>query len=88
MKRRPPVIIHDIESTAVARLAYSARTRQLRVWFTSNPALEYTYFDVPLQIVGTIFRSRSRGKALNRHVIGKLEFIKKEETSGIDQALD
>ena len=69
-------IVHHVDSTAVACLAYRGETRELSVWFTSNPDAEYVYVNVPLFMVGAIFRSKSKGKAINKHVVGKAEFIK------------
>ena len=51
------------------------------MWFNSNPSVEYIYYGVPLFIVGAIFKSDSRGKALNKHVIDKVEFIRRDHAA-------
>lgn len=73
--------IHAVNSTAISALSYSGRRRELSVWFHSNPHLEYIYVNVPLFIVGAIFRSASKGKALNRHIIDKVEFTRRDHAA-------
>lgn len=68
------VKIHPVRSSAVLAIGYRGRTRELSVIFVSNPALEYVYVNVPLFIVGAIFRSRSKGRALNKWIIDKAEY--------------
>lgn len=74
-------LIHHVDSSAISAMAYSARTGELSVWFNSRPNAEYVYVKVPLFLVGAIFKSRSRGKALNRWIIGKTSFTKKEDAT-------
>ena len=73
------VRLHPVRSSAVLALGYRGRTMELSVIFASNPALEYVYVNVPLFIVGAIFRSRSKGRALNKWIIDKAEYRKKGE---------
>lgn len=65
-----PVKTHDIEgSTSVAKIAYSHKERKLLVTF--NTGATYEYSGVPLHAVGSLFRSKSRGKALHKFVKSK-----------------
>ena len=77
------VKIHPVNSSAVVAIGYRGLTKELSVFFTSNPEVEYIYVNVPLFIVGAIFKSRSKGKALNRWVVDKVEYKKvmKEEAT-------
>lgn len=68
------VRLHEVTgSTAVRRIGYSGRARELHVQFVSGDEV-YIYANVPLQIVGAVFKSHSKGRALHRHVLGKKEY--------------
>lgn len=69
--------MHEINSAAVAAIGYSGRTGELHVRFRKSGVV-YIYANVPFFVVGAIFRSNSRGKAMHRHVINKLEYRKEE----------
>lgn len=60
--------MREVTSSAVRAVGYSAKTRELYVKFTHGN-VTYVYVNVPLYKVGAIFRSKSRGKALHRHVL-------------------
>lgn len=73
--------MHEVSSSAVSAIGYSGRTRELHVRF-KHGAVTYVYANVPFFLVGAIFKSHSKGRALHRHVLGKVEFTKEEFSDG------
>lgn len=69
--------MHPIKSSAISEIGYNERAQELHVRFVHG-TMTYVYVHVPLFLVGAIFKSASKGKAMHRHIIDKAEFRKEE----------
>ena len=54
-------------STAIGRIDYDQKTKQLFVDFVTN-GRRYVYFDVPAEEAAAFRRARGKGTYLNSHV--------------------
>ncbi|WP_188644393.1 KTSC domain-containing protein [Tsuneonella deserti] len=58
-------------SSAIERVAYNARKRELSIWFTGRR--RYIYADVPAEVYRELCEARSAGQFLNSAVKGRYD---------------
>ena len=62
----------EVESSAIERIDYQARRRELFVTFTSGR--RYIYYDVPERVYWHFLDADSRGRYFNLHVRDHYDF--------------
>ncbi|MBD7962127.1 KTSC domain-containing protein [Comamonas sp. Sa2CVA6] len=60
--------IRNLNSSAIRRAGYSAESRTLTIWFTSDPALGYDYYGVPAHIWQGLISTSSAGTYFHLHI--------------------
>lgn len=65
-------------SSVVAAIKYDASSGTLRIIYISG--LVYDYKNVPEEVYAAMKTSFSKGEFLNKHIKGKYEFMKIEES--------
>ncbi len=66
------MIIHSVESTTLATVAYDAARQVLRLQFRSREV--YCYFGVPSEVHRDLLEAESAGAYFNRHIRGRFPY--------------
>lgn len=71
----------NVKSSAIARVVYNSKTKEMRIAFQSNPAKEYEFYNVPTKIVSGLLKAESAGRYYHANIRGR--YSEKEESKCI-----
>lgn len=60
-----------VSSSAIASVAYDIENKEMNVAFTSNPAKDYDFYDVPPHIICGLMKAESIGRYYHKNIRGK-----------------
>ena len=66
----------EVESTAIQRIAYEAKSAILSVWFVETEG-RYDYYDVPESVYEAFLGASSKGGFFNDHVKDRYRFTRR-----------
>lgn len=60
-----------VKSSAIASVAYDISNKEMKIAFTSNPAKDYDFYNVPPHIVCGLMKTDSVGRYYHANIRGK-----------------
>ena len=71
------LVLHEVSSSAIERIGYKERTRELWVLFNeSGDHHSYQYLGVPVRVFNRFLAAKSKGKYYNQYVKGEYRSVK------------
>lgn len=62
-----------VSSSAIASVVYDISSKEMKIAFTSNPAKDYDFYNVPPHIVKELVKADSIGRYYHMNIRGKFD---------------
>lgn len=64
----------NTKSSAISRVVYDSKNKEMKIAFQSNPAKEYDFYGVPAKEVLGLVKAESAGRYYHAHIRGRYQY--------------